>query len=116
MKVKGKSKKNLKTLLCIFWNELEKRNRWDKKGKCKKPLGWNNCDKDLRKLVELRDKIVHANYCEVLSFFSGKENSLETALRYYRSFIKAMGLISIGTGYGVCSNEEVEKELESLLV
>lgn len=114
--VKGKSNGNLDPLLDIFWKELKKRNRWDKKGKCFKPTGWDNCEEDLRKLVKLRNKIVHANYLETLSFFSGKENSLKTALRYYHSFIKAMGLISIGTGYGVLSNEEVEKELEALLV
>ncbi len=114
--VKSKSKKTLKPLLDIFWKELKKKDRWDEEGKCFQPPEWNSCNKDLRKLVELRDKIVHANYLEIRSFFSGTENSLETALRYYRSFIKAIGLISIGTGYGIRSNEEVENELKSLLV
>lgn len=109
-------KETLCPLLCKFWTRLSDKDRLDKKGKCSPPSEWNNYFEDLKQLVKLRNNIVHVNYSETFSFFSGVENPLEMARKYYRSVVHAIRIINIGTGYETCSNEEAKKAFKPLLV
>jgi len=116
MDVKLKSKETLGPLLCKFWPRLSSKNRLDKKGKCSPPTEWNNCLEKLIQLIELRNDIAHANYSETLSSFSGVENPLKMARKYYDSVVDAIRIINIGTGYETRPDEKAKEDFESLKV
>ena len=116
MDAKHEYEENFTRLLKDFWDLLSNIDRLDKKGKCSPPTEWNNCLEDLRQLVKLRNNIAHANYREILSFFSGAENPLKMARRYYNSVVDALRLINIGTGYETRPDEEANKNFELLRV
>jgi len=116
MGVEFGSKETLNPLLKCFWPRLSNKNRLDKKGKCLPPTEWNDCFEDLLQLVELRNDIAHANYCEILSFFSGAETPLKKARKYYHSVVDAIRIINIGTGYEIRPDEEAKEDFKPLRV
>ncbi len=116
MHVEIESKETLGSLLCKFWPRLSGKNRLDKKGKCSPPSEWDNYFEDLKQLVKRRNDIAHANYSKTLSLFSGVENPLEMARKYFRSVVHAIRIINIGTGYETRSDEKAKKDFEPLMV
>ncbi|GAI15515.1 unnamed protein product [marine sediment metagenome] len=116
MHVEFGSKETLYPLLCKFWTRLSDKDRLDKKGKCSPPSEWNNYFEDLKQLVKLRNNIAHANYSKTFSFFSGVENPLKTARKYYHSVVDAIRIINKGTGYETRPDEEAKKDFKPLRV
>lgn len=116
MGVEFGSRETLRPLLRCFWPRLSNKDRLDRKGKCSEPAEWNNYFEDLTQLVKLRNDIAHANYCERLSFFSGAENPLEMARKYYHSVVHGIRIINIGTGDETHSDEEAKEDFKPLIL
>ncbi|MFC1890094.1 hypothetical protein ACFL4G_10095 [Thermodesulfobacteriota bacterium] len=110
-----KPKETLGPLFDRFWSALQSIDRCDGKGKCVAPAEWSNCEPTLRKLIFLRNKMAHANYSEVLTFF-GQAKPAALAIEYYNVVVEAIKLINFGTGYETRPLDVVEEYFQPLHV
>jgi hypothetical protein len=107
-------KETLGPLYANFWPRLEKLDRLDKAGKCKKPVEWKKCADTLDTLVSVRSAIAHANYEETIGMLSATRDPTEMARKYYNALIDAIMLINISTGYNTGPFHEVKEYFKHL--
>jgi len=106
----------LTPLLKNFWIRLAAVDRLDKKGKCLPPPDWRNCESDLKRLVQLRNDIVHADYKDTLRAFSNHGSPESLACQLYNSVVEAIKLINVGTGYDLRSRQHIDTYFDELKV
>lgn len=107
-------KETLGPLYANFWPRLEKLDRLDKAGKCKKPVEWKGCADTLDTLVSVRNAIAHADYNEALRMLSATRDPADMARKYYNALINAIMLINISTGYDTRPFHEIEEYFKPL--
>jgi hypothetical protein len=99
-----------------FWRRLESAERLDKKGKCTKPPEWAEVEEKLRDLIDIRNKIAHANYEKTLQYFSGKKISKERARELFNAVVDAIRILNQCTGYDVRPTDEVKEYFRQLKI
>jgi hypothetical protein len=116
MSVKVPKKVTLGPLLDIFWRELSKVDKYEDNVKCSPPGEWKSIKADLTKLVELRNRIAHANYKKTSQIFADESEGIKQALRCYNAVVDAVKLINFGTGYDKRPLNELEEYFKPLKV
>ncbi len=116
MDVSFPKKETMGPFLERFWSRLRAVARLDGRGKCSAPAGWQRLEPHLKRLVDLRNNIAHANYTETLNFLSVGDNPQQQARNFYNYVVDAIRLVNEGTGYDTRSNEELDEHFRPLKV
>ena len=114
MNVVFQKKETLGPFLEKFWIRLRAVARFDGCGNCSPPASWQGLEPHLKRLVDLRNNIVHANYTETLNFLSVGTNPQQQARDFYNYVVDAIRLVNEGTGYDTRSNEELDEYFRPL--
>ncbi|MFX0195735.1 MAG: hypothetical protein ACFFCW_06395 [Candidatus Hodarchaeota archaeon] len=99
-----------------FWKRLRETRKQEGVDFCTPPPEWADVEPDLKFLIRLRDKIVHAHYRETLQFIFTTQDPIARARELYRAVIHAIRLINQGTGYDPRDPKELEEHFSSLMV
>jgi hypothetical protein len=116
MNVSFPKKETMGPFLKQFWSRLQAVARLDGFGNCSAPARWQRLEPHLKRLVDLRNNIAHANYTETLNFLSVGTNLEQQARDYYNFVVDAIRLVNEGTGYDTRSNEELDNYFRPLKV
>jgi hypothetical protein len=88
--------------------------RLDDHGNCSAPAAGQVVEPILKRLVEARNDIAHANYKETLRFFSGGADPQDQARHFYNALIDGIRFINEGTGFDTRPKEELDKYFQPL--
>lgn len=116
MNVSFPKKETMGLFLKQFWSRLRAVERLDGCGSCSPPEGWQGLESHLRRLVDLRNSIAHANYTETLNFLSAGADPQQQARDFYNCVVDAIRLVNEGTGYETRSKEELDEYFGPLKV
>ena len=116
MNVRFRKKETLGPFLEKFWSRLRTVVRLDGRGNCSPPASWERLEPHLKRLVDLRNDIAHANYTETLNFLSANVDPQQQARDFYNYVVDAIRLVNEGTGYETRSKEELDEYFGPLKV
>jgi hypothetical protein len=105
-----------KTFLPRFWKRLSQSQRWDGAGNCAPPPEWVDVEPHLRRLINIRNDIAHANYEETLQFISAGAKPVDKARELYNAVVDAIRLVNQGTGYDARAPKELQEYFRPLKV
>jgi hypothetical protein len=110
-------KETLGPFLKQFWPRLGSATRFDGGGTCAAPQEWAALERDLNRLVAVRNDLAHANYHDALQFLSESNPSpAAEAARLFNSVVEAIKLINIATGYDTRGRAEIDTYFRPLKV
>jgi hypothetical protein len=116
MNVSFPKKETMGRFLKQFWSRLQAVARLDGCGNCSAPASWQRLEPHLKRLVDLRNSIAHANYMETLNFLSVGTNPEQQTRDYYNYVVDAIRLVNEGTGCDTRSNKELNEYFKPLKV
>ncbi len=116
MNVSFPKRETMGPFLKQFWSRLQSVARLDGCGNCSASASWQELEPHLKRLVDLRNNIAHANYMETLHFLSVGTNPEQQASDYYNYVVDAIRLVNEGTGYDTRSNKTLDEYFKQLKV